>query len=67
MNLKNREELTELFEQYQPVLTQTQKQVMHLYLIEDLSIVEIAEITATTRQAVNDALRKAQKKLEKFS
>lgn len=66
MNLENREKYTELFEKYKPVLSQTQKQVIHLYLIEDLSIVEIADILATTRQAVNDALKKAQKKLDKF-
>ena len=66
MNLTDREIYTQLFEEYQPILSQTQKQVMHLYLIEDLSLVEIAEIMATTRQAINDALKKAQKKLDKF-
>lgn len=66
MNLIDREIYTELFEQYKPILSQTQKQVMHLYLMEDLSIVEIADILATTRQAINDALKKAQKKLDKF-
>ena len=62
MNLQAREEYTNLFEQYKPILSQAQKQVMHLYLIEDLSIVEISSILATTRQSVNDALKKAQKK-----
>jgi len=66
MNLESREVYTELFEEYGPVLSQRQKQVMHLYLLEDLSLVEIADIMATTRQAVNDALRKGQKKLDKF-
>ena len=63
MNLDRRDELTELFEQYQNLLTQTQKQTMHLYLVEDLSFQEIADILAVSRQAVNDAIRKSEKKL----
>lgn len=63
MNLDRRYELTELFEKYQNLLTQTQKQTMHLYLVEDLSFQEIADILAVSRQAVNDAIRKSEKKL----
>ena len=52
MNLDKRDEFLELFELYKNFLTQTQKQSMHLYMVEDLSLVEIASILATTRQAV---------------
>lgn len=65
MNLDKREELIDLFEKYKGFLTQTQSQAMHLYLIEDLSLGEIAEIIATSRQAVHDAIKKAEVKLNK--
>ncbi|MGL4252201.1 MAG: sigma factor-like helix-turn-helix DNA-binding protein [Metamycoplasmataceae bacterium] len=61
-----REELIKTFLKYDFVLTQNQKQIMHLYYIEDLSISEISEIVATTRSAVFDALDKARKKLKPF-
>ncbi|MGL5205301.1 MAG: sigma factor-like helix-turn-helix DNA-binding protein [Metamycoplasmataceae bacterium] len=65
-NSLEREELIKTFLKYDFVLTQTQKQIMHLYYIEDLSISEISEIVATTRSAVFDALDKARKKLKPF-
>ncbi|MGL5204701.1 MAG: sigma factor-like helix-turn-helix DNA-binding protein [Metamycoplasmataceae bacterium] len=61
-----REELIKTFLKYDFILTQNQKQIMHLYYIEDLSISEIADIVATTRSAVFDALDKARKKLNPF-
>lgn len=61
-----REELIKAFLQYDFILTQNQKQVMHLYYIEDLSMSEISEIVATTRSAVFDAIDKARKKLKPF-
>lgn len=66
MNLNERDELIELFEKYQGLLTQSQKQAMHLYLIEDLSLAEVAEELATTRQAVHDAINKGKAKLIKI-
>ncbi|MGL5733088.1 MAG: sigma factor-like helix-turn-helix DNA-binding protein [Metamycoplasmataceae bacterium] len=65
-NSLEREELIKTFLKYEFVLTQNQKQIMHLYYIEDLSISEISEIVATTRSAVFDALDKARKKLKPF-
>ena len=64
MTLDKREELIGLFEKYHNLLTQNQKQILHLRLFEDLSLAEIAEILATTRQSVNDAISKGSKKLE---
>ena len=66
MNLNEREELIIKFEKYKNLLTQTQRQAFHFHYIEDLSFAEIATIVATTRQAVNDAVRKTIKKLNKF-
>ena len=66
MTLDEREKITSLYETYQGLLTQTQKQVLHLLLMEDLSLGEIAEILATSRQAVNDAVQKGKKKLLKI-
>lgn len=66
MTLEEREEWVVLYETYGGLLTQTQKQALHLSLIEDLSLGEIAEILATTRQAVNDAIRKGKNKLLKI-
>lgn len=66
MTLDEREKFVSLYETYQGLLTQTQKQVLHLLLIEDLSLGEIADILATTRQAVNDAVQKGKKKLLKI-
>ncbi|MGL5617769.1 MAG: sigma factor-like helix-turn-helix DNA-binding protein [Metamycoplasmataceae bacterium] len=65
-NSLEREELIKTFLKYEFVLTQNQKQIMHLHYIEDLSITEIAEIVATTRSAVFDALDKGRKKLKPF-
>ena len=63
MRLEDRETLQELFEKYKDVLTQTQRQAMHLNLIEDLSFKEISAILAVTRQAAHDAFKKGEKKL----
>lgn len=64
MDLEKREELVNLFEKYQNLLSQSQKQALHLHLLEDLSLREIAQIQATTHQAVHDAIKKGTKKLE---
>lgn len=62
-SLEEREKLINLFEKYGNLLPQSQKQVFQLYFIEDISQVEIADIIATSRQAVNDALKKSTTKL----
>jgi predicted DNA-binding protein YlxM (UPF0122 family) len=63
MEIFRKDFLIELFENYKNFLTQTQKQTMHLYLIEDLSLREIADILVSTRQAIHDAIKKTEKKL----
>ena len=63
-NIDERDEIVALFEKYKGFLTQTQKQAIQLYYFEDLSLAEIAEIVATTRSAVHDAIKKGIKKLK---
>ncbi len=53
--------LIPLYETYAPLLTEKQRMVTGLWLEEDLSLGEIASETGTTRQAVNDMLKKAQR------
>ena len=67
MNLEARIKLSQLFDLYQKLLSQSQRQTLHLHLIEDLTISEIAKELATTRQAVLDAIQKGIKKLNKIS
>ncbi|QBF34869.1 hypothetical protein EG856_03020 [Mycoplasmopsis phocirhinis] len=62
-NFEQREFYIELYEKYQNLLTQTQKQAFRLYFYENLSYQEIANITATTRSAAYDSVKKALKKL----
>lgn len=69
MNLKNfeeREKWISLYEQYNFILTQNQKQIFHLYFIEDLSLSEISEIMATSRSAIHDSIKKSKEKFNKI-
>ena len=45
-----------LFDFYGSMLTQKQKEVVNLYVFNNLSFAEIAENTGTSRQAVKDLL-----------
>lgn len=55
-----------LYEKYKNFLTQTQSQNFYLYYFEDLSYAEIAKISATTRAAAQDSIKKAKIKLKKI-
>ncbi|MEA4115631.1 hypothetical protein VBM87_02450 [Mycoplasma sp. 744] len=65
-DIDQREELILLFEKYNHFLTQTQKQTFMLYFLENLSYMEIANITATTRTAAYDSVHKAINNLRKI-
>ncbi|CAL58901.1 putative DNA-binding protein [Mycoplasmopsis agalactiae] len=65
-DIKNIEHLCSLFEKYEGLLTQTQKQTFRLYFYENLSYAEIAKITATTRTAAYDSVHKAINNLKKI-
>ena len=56
-------ELMRLLDFYGAMLTDRQHEMLRLRLEEDLSLSEIAEGFSVSRQAVNDALRKAEKTL----
>ncbi len=56
-------ELTQLYDFYGELLTDKQKAVLSLYLMEDFSLVEIAEQLSISRQAVYDYIAKCSKTL----
>lgn len=51
---------------YQSLLTDKQYDYMRLYYLEDLSLVEIANITQVSRQAVYDNLKRTEMILEDY-
>ncbi len=55
---------TELLNLYSNSLSETQKDILEDYYAFNLSISEIAENRHVTRAAVEDAIKKGQKKLE---
>ena len=57
---------TALFEIYQGLLTERQKQIFSDYYLFDLSLGEIAGEDGATRQSVYDAIKKVKLKLEEF-
>lgn len=58
--------LTELFELYQGLLTDKQRELFSLYYLYDLSLSEIAEPLGTTRQSVYEGVKKVKKKLIEY-
>ncbi|WP_330463335.1 hypothetical protein [Metamycoplasma gateae] len=62
-DISEREEMIELYEKYGSLLAQSQKQALHLYLIEDLSFSEISQELAMTRPGAYDAVKKGKQKL----
>ena len=55
-----------LYDFYGQLLTPRQRQIMELYVQENLSLGEIAEELEISRQGVHDALRNGQRSLEKY-
>ena len=66
MKLEENIRLTQLYDLYQELLSQSQKDIMNDYLIFNLTTSEIAQNRKVSRQAVNDAIEKACKKLEQL-
>lgn len=64
--MEKRLELTRLLDFYGGLLTEHRREIMRMYLEEDLSLQEIADNMDITRQGVHDALGKAQKQLEEY-
>jgi len=59
-------ELTLLFDFYGELLTEKQREVMILYLIDDFGLVEIGENLGISRQAVYDKIKKSTKLLSDY-
>lgn len=55
-----------LFDFYQSLLTDKQRDYMNLYYLEDLSLGEIAEEYNVSRQAVYDNVRRTETMLEDY-
>lgn len=55
-----------LYDFYQALLTEKQRQVMALYHEENLSLSEIGQEFGISRQAVHDTLKKAEQALEDY-
>lgn len=55
-----------LFDIYGALLTQTQYDVFRAYVLEDLSLQEIAEISGISKQAVSENLKRAEQRLERY-
>ena len=58
--------LSLLYDFYGELLTAHQRKIYGQYLIEDLSLGEIAESEGITRQGVHDIVKRCQKKLESY-
>ena len=66
VSLENNLLLAKLYDLYGPLLTKTQQSVMEAYLFKDITISEIAENQNVSRQAVKDAIQKAEQKLKAY-
>ncbi len=66
MSLEKNLYLASLLDLYGPLLSATQRQVMEDYLLKDLTITEIGQNHDVSRQAVKDAISKAEAKLQMY-
>ena len=66
MDLSRQVRLCNLFDAYSPLLTSKQREVLHDYLENNLSLSEVAEVSASSRQAVNDLLKRSIATLERY-
>ena len=55
-----------LYDFYGELLTKHQKEVYEQFILEDLSLSEIAESAGISRQGVHDLIRRCQKALEGY-
>ena len=55
-----------LWDIYNPILTEHQREITDLYFNCDLSLAEIAEQKGCSRQSVSDTLNKARRQMEEY-
>lgn len=58
--------LNYLFDFYQELLTERQREYMKMYYFDDFSLVEISEVADVSRQAVYDNLKRTEASLESY-
>lgn len=66
MNISDRVNISELFEEYGLLLTEKQYNMLQLYCFMDLSLNEISEQTGISRQGVRDHILHAVTALENY-
>ena len=66
MDLENNLRFSLLFELYKTLLTHKQQKLVKDFLDNNLSISELAQIYDSTRQAVNDLLKRTFRILERY-
>ncbi len=59
-------EYLRLWDTYEPLLTDKQREIAELYFNCDLSLTEIADEKNVSRQSVSDCLKKVRAQLEKY-
>ena len=65
-DMNERVKLNYLLDFYGPLLTDHRRELLGLYCEEDLSLQEIADQMAITRQGVSDAVNKARRQLDDY-
>ena len=63
MRMESKYEISLLYDFYKELLNSSQQQVIELYVNDDLSLSETADILSISRQGVRDSLNRAAKKL----
>ena len=66
MKIEKNVRLNSLFDAYGPLLSDSQQEMLGQMLEYDLTVSEIAQNRGVSRQAVMDAVRKAENKLEEY-
>lgn len=61
--MNSKPDISLLYDFYGELLKTSQQQVVELYVNEDLSLSEVAEILGISRQGVRDSLNRAEQKL----
>lgn len=64
--MKRTEEVNELLDFYETLLTERQQEIMTMYYRDDFSLAEIAEDMGTSRSAVHDLIRRCESTLAQY-